>query len=154
MTADSIAFLEVFVVFVALWSCVCLLLSYLSGWHRLAEQFRSDGSATEERVWFCQARMRYGVHYGNIVNFGFSGAGVRISVFPLFRVGHPPLEIPWNEVRVYPPVKYLVFFTFTQAALGRAAAIPMTIYSPKAQRIISEMHATTIAGYGQPPYHA
>ena len=39
-----------------------------------------------------------GVGYRNIVNFGADSSGLFLSVFPLFRLGNPPLFIPWSDI--------------------------------------------------------
>lgn len=36
----------------------------------------------------------------NCLNIAVSEAGLRLSVFPLFRLFHPPLVIPWDQVSV------------------------------------------------------
>jgi len=33
-----------------------------------------------------------------MVNIGADASGLFLSVFPLFRAGHPPLVIPWSDI--------------------------------------------------------
>ncbi|TWT82514.1 hypothetical protein CA13_39770 [Planctomycetes bacterium CA13] len=78
-----------------LWCGICLVLSWASGWWVLAKQFparsRVDGPV---------ARMRTGsigpIHYHSMLTFVAAEHGIRISIFLPFRIGHPPLFIPWE----------------------------------------------------------
>ena len=42
--------------------------------------------------------MRGLAHYRNCLVIGANPAGLYLAVFLPFRVAHPPLFIPWNEV--------------------------------------------------------
>ena len=71
----------------------------LSGWWRLSRHYRA--SSPFEGVRF---QMRTGhlgwSNYGNCLTVGVNGDGLRLSVFFLFRPGHPPLFISWSDVNV------------------------------------------------------
>jgi hypothetical protein len=90
---------------------VMLLAQYWSGWGVLSEVYTSARVFKPMRRWtFISARM--GVREGdsllgvekplfslrNCLNIAVSETGLRLSVFPLFRLFHPPLFIPWNHV--------------------------------------------------------
>jgi hypothetical protein len=38
--------------------------------------------------------MRFYVHFGNCLTTGADQSGLYLTVFPIFRIGHPPLLIP------------------------------------------------------------
>jgi len=42
--------------------------------------------------------MRWGVNYNGLLALGADSQGMHVSVFFLFRVGHPPLFIPWSDI--------------------------------------------------------
>ncbi len=44
------------------------------------------------------ASMRWGVNYNGLITIGVNSLGVYLSVFFLFRPGHPPLFIPFGEI--------------------------------------------------------
>ena len=44
------------------------------------------------------AGMRWGVAYRGALNFGVDVYGLFVSIVPIFRIGHPPLFIPWSEI--------------------------------------------------------
>jgi hypothetical protein len=41
--------------------------------------------------------MRLSANYGGCLTVGSDAAGLYLAVMFLFRVGHPPLFIPWDE---------------------------------------------------------
>ena len=91
---------ELFLVgFVVMWSLVSYLLSVIGGWSRLAEDYRSERPIEGRRWRFQSASMRFSTAYSNVLTIGASEAGLSLSVLFLFRLGHPPLFIPWSDLR-------------------------------------------------------
>lgn len=87
--------------FVVGWFAVSALLSRISGWSRLAQQFRSDAPTSGERFRFVSGSMGarlFPTVYHNCLSIAVSAAGFRLSLhFPL-QFMSPPLFIPWTEV--------------------------------------------------------
>ncbi len=83
---------------VAAWIAMSFLLGSLGGWISLARAYRTQEPVWGERFWMKSAKMRYGVAYRGVLNFGVDARGLFISIFPLFRLGHPPLLIPWSDI--------------------------------------------------------
>ena len=90
---------------------VMLLAQYWSGWGTLSDVYASAGDFKARQRWsFLSAWM--GVREGDTLlgverplfslrsclNVDVSEAGLRLSVFPLFRLFHPPLFIPWDHI--------------------------------------------------------
>lgn len=88
-----------------------LLTQSWSGWGTLSKVYGSTRDFRPRQRWtFISARM--GIRRGdallgvekplfslrNCLNIAVSEAGLRLSVFPLFRLFHPPLFIPWNHI--------------------------------------------------------
>lgn len=80
-----------------LWCGVCWLLSVMGGWSRLAERFPARGEPTGQSYRIQSARFGW-VNYSGCLTIHASHDGVRIAVWPLFRIGHPPLFIPRREM--------------------------------------------------------
>lgn len=81
-----------------LWTAVSLFLSRISGWRALAEVYHSD-SPFEGKRWRMQnASLRWGVNYGYCINVGVNHSGIHLCPVFLFRIGHPPLFVPWSDV--------------------------------------------------------
>jgi len=74
-----------------LWVGVGVLLSWFGGWAALARSYRLTGE-------FSGRRWRF---------------GLCLTAFPLFRIGHPPLFMPWTDARITRhdgmPYSYLEF---------------------------------------------
>jgi len=87
--------------FVAIWLTVSALISRLSGWSRLAEQFRSDAPASGEHFRFVSGSMGralFPASYKSCLSVAVSPAGFHLSIQFPFRFLSPPLFIPWTEV--------------------------------------------------------
>jgi len=84
--------------FIILWICVCKLISATGGWRILARDYRANSLFDGQKLWLKSATMRRWTNYNNCVNIGANNYGLYLSVLPLFRVGHPPLFIPWADI--------------------------------------------------------
>jgi hypothetical protein len=85
-------------VFVGFWMGVCWLLALAGGWHGLASRYRVNGDATPKMQSISGAIGP--VSYNYVLQVGASKAGLELRVMALFRAGHPPLRIPWADIRV------------------------------------------------------
>jgi hypothetical protein len=93
-------FLPLFPLFFAGLLClVSLILATVGGWRRLAESYPDDISV--EGVTFRWQSAQFGsANYGRCVNVTVDHARLRLSIALLFRVAHPPISIPWSDIRV------------------------------------------------------
>lgn len=88
-----------------MWCFISWTLSRVSGWNRLAECYRETGQPVEsdsseievESAHMRSARMG-AIHYHSMLSFRVSDSGLKISILFLFRLGHPPLFIPWDQM--------------------------------------------------------
>ena len=87
-----------------LWLGVCITLSWASGWWMLSRKFSETSEAKERRqrehpesAWMRTGRLG-AINYHSTLNFAVDDTGLWISVFPLFRFGHPRLFIPWSSM--------------------------------------------------------
>ena len=87
------------VLFVLLWLLVSVLISVMGGWIVLARKYRRK-TPENGRFWtFQSARLRYATRYKNMLTVGATESGLNLAVFFPFRLLHPPLLIPWSDVR-------------------------------------------------------
>jgi hypothetical protein len=122
--------------FLCLWFLVAATISLIGGWFSLAKVYRTrvpfDGVE-----WRMQSgQMRWLANYHNVLTFGVSPQGLYLASMFLFRFMHPPLLIPWSEIKVRRK-KGWVFETviFT---MGHELAIPLRIREKLAERLRSE----------------
>ncbi len=100
--------LGVVILFVAFWCVTCSLISR-SGWAGLAKEFATTLSPAGKRFRFVSALFRPLTSYKNSIRVTLTDAGIHLAVMPLFRVGHPPLLIPWQHVERYEEHKVLAY---------------------------------------------
>lgn len=86
--------------FAAFWCLVVYLISRLGGWASLAEDFPApnppDGGETYS---WTSGKIHFFSNYNNSLVATVSRAGLHVAPWFLFRVGHPPIFIPWHRVR-------------------------------------------------------
>ena len=91
--------LEFIAFFVALWIVVSLSLSLIGGWWTLAARYRLDGTFDGKKWYMCSASFRRFVGYSGVLTMGANARGLYLAAWVPFRLGHPPLLIPWQDVR-------------------------------------------------------
>lgn len=106
------------VFFAAVWHFACFILSRIGGWEKLALTYRYDGTFSGKRWRFRSCKMNGYTNYNNCMTFGTNPVGLYMKILPLFRFRHPPLLIPWPDIRKE-QVKGVIFtyleLTFTMA---------------------------------------
>ena len=85
------------VAFVGLWCAITYLLALMSGWRRLAAHYAADMPAGGERFRFRSAKTGF-VRYNHCLTFAATAEGLHLWLLPPFRLGSPPLLVPWAEV--------------------------------------------------------
>jgi hypothetical protein len=108
------------------WCLTTFLIGAFSGWLILARKFRAENDFAGEKFCFSSAYMRFFSHYGNILTFGANSSGLYMSIFALFRAGHPPLLIPWSEIKVIQGESSFLLKR-RRLVLGREESIPLSI---------------------------
>ena len=84
--------------FVFGWIAVLLLISRITGWSRLAEKYRTYKKPDSKLLRFVQVNWGSSLMSGNIYTLGSSYKGLYLAVLFPFRIGHPPLLIPWRDI--------------------------------------------------------
>jgi hypothetical protein len=118
-----------FALFIVFWCAISFVISYISGWFALSQHFRREtdpcGEIRSAGPWFYTVYMRGWCHYGGVVRLVAADDAIYASVLAPFRIGHPPLRIPWDEVQVS-RTRYL-WRRYIELTLGREEQIPMRI---------------------------
>ena len=83
--------------FVAFWCAICGVIS-LAGWSQLAPSFRAENINDVGPLQSFQSMDVGGARYSGAIVAGAWSAGLYLRVWPIFRVGHPPLLIPWSAI--------------------------------------------------------
>jgi hypothetical protein len=83
--------------FVVIWCLVVLLVSRVSGWHRLSGTFAAPGPPGGTRLAGLSGSVG-SVRYRNCLIAHVTELGFFLSPFAIFRMGHPTLFVPWAMV--------------------------------------------------------
>ena len=142
MQADSNSlspyWLMLFIALGVAWMCVIFfLISVLSGWYKLSQRFRAQsepyGQTRSAGPFFYTVYMRYWGHYSSIIRMTAAEDALYLSVLFPFRLGHPPLCIPWKEIQ-FGRTKFF-FRRYVVLTLGEQARIPMRISERMARNL-------------------
>jgi hypothetical protein len=131
----SILFLVIpifLVSFSALWLSVCALLSWISGWHSLGQEYRCHVTFAGP-LWSWQTGHMRGVGFRNCLTVGADRGGLYLANALPFRFRHPPLYIPWSHIQVTP--KRGLFIPGMQFLLGPAPGVPLWLSTKLAEKV-------------------
>ena len=118
---------------VALWLLISIIAAWAGGWSALARDYPL-AERFEGRRWRLQsAQMRWGTHYNNCLTVGASDQGLFLATLFLFRVGHPPLFIPWRDIAARE--RKFLWITMTELRLGRETPLPFRIREGLSNRL-------------------
>jgi hypothetical protein len=84
----------------ALWILICAGLSHFAGWRLLACHYRASAPFRGRKLHFSSAQFGGWVGYNGSFTPGADHSGLFLSVWPIFRICHPPLLVPWSDIRV------------------------------------------------------
>lgn len=120
--------------FGGLWVGVCFLISALGGWSRLAVHYESQ-STFRGKTWHFQSARLWLANYNGCLTIGADNSGLYLKVFPLFRVGHPPLLIPWYDVTTTQHKGLL--FTYLDFTFAKSPSVKFRVTRKLGERIKS-----------------
>ena len=120
--------------FVCMWCLVVAIVSFVGGWFQLSRTFSlnrpfdgvSDGLQSGQMRWFAK--------YRSCLRLGANAEGLYLAVFFLFRFMHPPLFVPWTEIKVHRQKGWLFgeCVTFT---MGNDLRIPLRVSGTSARML-------------------
>ena len=107
------------------WVAVSALIGLISGWTRLSETYRHEGTFSGKTWRSRSGAMRWGMGYSNILTVGANEKGLYLAVFVPFRIGHPSLFVPWSDVVMVGSKGWLV--KQTELRFARVPEIPVRL---------------------------
>jgi hypothetical protein len=137
--------------FLAVWFLSMHLIAWTGGWHELAGVYGAELPMELAHEWRNrQGRMRYGTGYNGCLNIAANAMGMQLSLWKIFRPGHPPLFIPWSDVTT--AVERGTFTEFVRFSFRRAAPT-LRLRRDLAEEILRTAGVTSAAWHtSQPPY--
>lgn len=135
LTAADFAPLLFLPTFPILWCGVCWLLAQLGGWAALAPRYATH--LTPRGTPFRWQDARFGwVSYNNVLQIDVAREGLFLSLPWLFRLGHPPLLLPWHAIHDVSTQRFLwlrvVRFGVEQPPLARIS-LPAKVFEATAE---------------------
>lgn len=109
--------LLVLILFSLFWCFVVWMISLIGGWQRLAKRYRAQQPASGKR-WFNQYGYVNRARYRNALNLATNDTGLFLETMPLFRIGHPRLFIPWQDLHNPRNVTYRRRWPLVQVDVG------------------------------------
>ena len=110
---------------VAVWCVASLVASTLAGWRELARHFPARTRPSGTRYGSQRGTVGFADYHGFLTIYG-AAEGFFIYVWPPFRLGHPPLYIPYDEIR-YPKVRRNLWFETVIFDVGEPAIAEMQL---------------------------
>ncbi len=111
------------------WALSCFLPARISGWNALSKRFLAQtepyGDTRTAGPFFYTVSMRFWIGYSSVIRLTAAADALYLSVSFLFRIGHPPLSIPWTEIRFGRTTHW--GFRYVVLTLGGQEQIPMRI---------------------------
>ena len=86
--------------FGALWVAILTIISRIGGWWRLSRSYRHAGPLSGNRWLFQSMSMRYSANYNGCLTVTANELGLGFSMWMIFRVAHPPLFVPWQDISI------------------------------------------------------
>lgn len=127
-----------FIFFILLWITVLVLISFISGWRELAQYYRYKGQQIDKKRYMQSGTMRWAMGYKSCLTIGANFEGLYFSTFFIFRIGHPPLFIPWSDIKIG---KYKFFgFPMLEMTFTRTPSVTLTI----SQALEDFLQSTTV----------
>ena len=125
-----------FVIFaVAMWTGVGYLIGIVSGWQELARSYRC-ARFKGARWQFQSGQMRLLMNAHNVLEIDVDSQGLYLATMFLFRVGFPPVRIPWQDVSVKPG-KFL-FWNYVEFRFRQAPAMYLQLSTDLARKMAAE----------------
>ena len=131
-----------FILIPAIWVVITFVSSLTGGWFALSERFtrhsEPSGETRSAGFLFYSVFMRFRGNYSGIIRFTTAEDALYLSVFFLFRLGHPPLRIPWEEITVVRD--RFLWNDYVVLTLGNAEQIPMRMSESLAYKLGIQDH--------------
>jgi hypothetical protein len=111
--------------FLFLWFSIAAIISFVGGWFSLSKLYRTRVPFQGTKWTMQSGQMRFRVNYNRALTFGVSPQGFYMASMFLFRFMHPPLLVPWGEIRVQRTQGLM--FEYVTLTMGHELAIPLRV---------------------------
>lgn len=121
------------VYFIALWVVVGYLISIMGGWSTLAKHYSVKSPFTGEYFRLRSGQLGSLANYGGCLTLGANSGGLYLAVLFIFRTGHPPLFIPWEDITPQHKKKWL--FSLVELQFSKSPGNSLSISKGLAEKL-------------------
>jgi hypothetical protein len=139
--------------FVAVWFGSMHLIALVGGWRDLARVYGAERPMEFARQWRNKyGRMRYATGYNGCLDIGANSMGMQLSLWKMFRPGHPPLFIPWEDLSTTP--ERGLFMEFIVFTFRRAPGVTLRLRRDLAEDVLHTAPGVTSSAWHTSPPHS
>jgi hypothetical protein len=144
--------------FAVVWFVVLNLIARFGGWTRLAAAYSCREPFQGYQKRFSSGTLLGGMFlgmpcdYNGCLTVGANGDGLYLALLPPFRPGHPPLFVPWSEVRASVEKSWLR--TCTVFSFDQVPSIRLRLLHRLAQEIVEKAGAAATLHLNDDSGHA
>lgn len=120
--------------FVLFWSFVLWITSRVGGWATIAEKYPYREPYNPRCHSFQSAILRYMMNYNGVLNLCMDEEGVYFSVLFLFRPGHTPFFVPWDEIEG--TSKNYFLYKVVDLRFAQTPHVPFYVYNRTADKLL------------------
>ena len=123
------------VVFPLFWSGIVFFLSILGGWGTMAESYPERIKIDPQCFSAQRAILGISVNYNGVLNICADYEGLHFSVMFMFRPGHRPFFVPWEDIHAVKKQHFL--FQVVEMRFARTQNRPFRIYLKLADQLVA-----------------
>lgn len=122
------------VVFPLFWATIAFLISRLGGWGSMAEAYPYREPLIVQCFPLQSAILRFMSNYNAVVKICADEQGLYFSVMFLFRPGHAPFFVPWEEISG--TRKQYFLYPVVDLRFQRTPNLPFRVYKRTADKLV------------------
>lgn len=131
---QNLLFPAIVLAFALWWSFICWLIAVIGGWRALGRRYGVRRLPAGKKYYFQSAafspagnRLGFPCNYGGGLTMIVSAEGLGLAILPIFRIGHPPLLIPWTEFCQPRQKTFLGYWKFFEAEIGEPPIVTVCL---------------------------
>lgn len=133
-TTIVLIILGFFIVFPLFWSAIVFLISRLGGWGSMAEAYPYREPLIVQCFSLQSAILRLASNYNAVLKICADEQGLYFSVMFLFRPGHAPFFVPWEEITG--TQKQYFLYPVVDLRFQRTPNLPFRVYKRTADKLV------------------
>jgi len=124
----------------AVWIALTAGLGWAGGWWQMSHFYAATSRFEGRLLHLRSARFGRWIAYNGALVAGANREGLHLRVWPIFRVGHPPLFIPWSDLDATPDDSHWI--AVVRFVARRCPDVPITMTRGLAERLAEQSHGS------------